>query len=123
MRRSASDALQAALILRGRRRRPDLLADQQPQSRRAAGVELVARHRVEVARALGARRNPAAVGQRLQVAADRRLRELHDAAELRHRQLVPVEQQQDAAARRVGQRGEVVEDGGGASVHQSVNPD
>ena len=60
------------------------------------GVELVARHRVEVAGAFGARRDPAAVGQRLQMAADRRLRQLHDAAQLGDGQLVPVEQQQDA---------------------------
>ena len=78
--------LEAALILHRRRRRAHLFADQQPQPARG-GIELVARHRVEVAGALGARRDPAAVGERLQVAADRRLRQLHDGAELGHGQL------------------------------------
>jgi hypothetical protein len=50
--------------------------------------------------ALGARGNPAAVYQRLQVAARRRPRQLHDAAQLGDGQLVPVEQQQNAAAGR-----------------------
>ena len=57
VRRSASAALQAPLILGGRRRGADLLAHQLPQPPRG-GVEIVARHRVEVARALGARRRP-----------------------------------------------------------------
>ena len=49
--------------------------------------------------------------------ADGRLRELHDGAELRHRQLAPIEQQQDPAPRGVGQRGQVVEDLRCAAIH------
>ena len=95
--------LQPPLILRRGRRRSDLLAHQQPQPPRR-GIEILARHRVEVAGAFGARRHPAAVGQRLEVPADRGLRQLDDAAQLGHRQLVPIEQQQHPAARAVGQR-------------------
>ena len=58
--------------------------------------------------------NPAAVDQRLEVPADGGLRQLHDGAQLGDRQLVAVEQQQQAAARGVGERREVVEDGRGA---------
>ena len=108
--------LKPSMILRGRRRGSDLFANQQPEPARS-GVELVPGHRVEVARAFGARGNPTAVGQRFQMAAGRRLRELHDAAELRHGQLVPIEQQQNAAAGRIGERGQVVEDGRGAKTH------
>jgi hypothetical protein len=51
-----------------------------------------------------------------------RLGQLHDAAELGHGQLVPVEQQQDPAARRIRQRGE---DGRGLQGpdYSSVKPD
>ena len=111
--------LDAALVLRGGRCRTDLFANERPEPP-GGRIEVVARHRVEIARAFGARRNPAGVGEGLQMPADRRLRELHDAAQLRHGQLVPVEQQQNAAARRIGERGEVIEDGRGL---QSVNPD
>jgi hypothetical protein len=75
--------LEPPLILRRRGRWPDLLANQQPESS-GRGVEIVARHRVDVARPLGARPDPAGVGQRLEMPAHRRLRQLHDAAELGH---------------------------------------
>ena len=55
---------------------------------------------------------PSGVGQRLQVTADRRLRELEDGAQLRHRQLVALEHQQHPAAGRVGQGREVLENRG-----------
>ena len=48
------------------------------------------------------------------MAADRRLGQLHDAAQLRHGQLVAVQQQQNAAARGVGQGRQVVENRGGS---------
>jgi hypothetical protein len=51
------------------------------------------------------------------VPADRRLRELDDAAQLGHGQLAAIEQQQHAAARRVRQRGEMIVDCSGASIH------
>src|SRR3979409_480310 len=51
------------------------------------------------------------------MAVSRRLRQLHDAAELGDRQLMAVEQQQDAAARRVGQRRQGIEDCGRARIH------
>jgi hypothetical protein len=59
------------------------------------------------------------------MAADRRLGKLHYAAELRHGELVPIEQHQETASRRVGQRREVIVDGWGAGAQQyiSVNPD
>ena len=73
---------------------------------------LVERQRVVAAGAVAPRRHPAGVRQRLQVPADRRLRQLQHRAELRHRQLVPLEDEQHAAARRVRERRQVVEDGG-----------
>jgi hypothetical protein len=108
--------LKTALILRRRGARTDMFADQQPEP---AGrpVQLFSRHRIQVARALGSRADPPGIGQGFQMAADRRLGQLHDAAELGHGQLVPVEQQQDPAAGRIGQRGEVVEDCGGPAIH------
>ncbi len=42
--------------------------------------------------------------------ADRGLRQLRDGAELRNRQLVPLEQQQHPAAGRVAEHGQVIED-------------
>ena len=57
------------------------------------------------------------------MAADRGLRKLHDPAQLRHRQFVAIEEQQEPAAGGVRQRGEVVEDGGSALTHwQSIYP-
>ena len=107
--------LQAALILRGRGRRADLLPHEQPEAAGAPASRSVAR---SSCRSGSCPRRARAIqppsSQRLQVPADGRLRQLHDAAELGHRQLVPVEQQQHAAPRRVGERGEMVEDGGGA---------
>ncbi len=105
--------LKAALILRGGRRRAGMLADERPEPARGR-VEAVAHHRVKVARALGARRDPAAVGQRLEMPAHRGLGQLQHGAQLRHGQLVTVEDQQEAAARRVRERREVVVNGGRA---------
>ena len=53
------------------------------------------------------------------MAADARLRQLQHGAQLRDRQLVLLEQEQDPAARRVGQRRHVVQD----RDHISVYPD
>ena len=102
-------------------RRPAARVSCQSCARGPSGA--VERERVVPARAVAARRHPAGVGQRLQVAADRRLRQLQHGAELGHRQLVALEQQQHAAAGRVGQRGERIEDGRGGGRHISVNPD
>ena len=101
--------------------RTDLLTNEQPQppGRR---VELVGRHDVEVARAFGAPRHPSGISERLEMTADRGLRQLHDGAELRDGQLVTIEQQQDAAARRVGQRGQAIENCRRVGVHP-YNPD
>ena len=107
--------LNPALILRCRRRGPDLLANERPEPP-GGRVEIIARHCVKVAGAFGARRDPSGIGECLQVAADRRLRKLHDAAQFRHGELVPIEQQQNPAARGVGQGGQVVENGGAASI-------
>ena len=100
----------ATLILQRGRRGADLLANERPQPPRG-GVEIVPGRRIQVARALGAGSNPSAVGQGLQVAAHRRLRQLHDDAQLGHGQLLAIQQQQDAAARRIGKGREVIENG------------
>ena len=99
----------SSLILSRGARRTNLLADEQPE---AAGrpVHPVPAHRVEVARAFRPCGDPAGVGQRFEVPADGRLRQLHNAAKLGHGQFVPVEQQENAAARGVSQRRQVVED-------------
>src|SRR5882757_6282903 len=67
--------------------------------------------------AVGPGRDPATVGQRLEVPADRRLGKLHDSTKLGHRELMPVEEQQEPASRGVRERGEVVVDGGGGLAH------
>src|ERR1051325_2307846 len=60
-----------------------------------------------------ARTHPSAVGQRLQMAADGRLRKLHDSTKLRDGELMSVQQQEEAAAGRIRQRGEMIVDGRG----------
>src|SRR3954470_13527016 len=84
--------LQPAMILSGGRTRADLLTDELPQAVRrvdrlaavraslAAWTRRRPRHRVEVARTFRARRDPSAVRQRFEMATDRGLRQLHDAA-------------------------------------------
>jgi hypothetical protein len=44
------------------------------------------------------------------MARDRRLGELHDVGELRHLQLVPLEEGEEAQARRIGERSEARDD-------------
>ena len=103
------DALQPPLVLAGGGRRRHLLANQRPEPARAR-IEVVERHAVEAARAVAPGADPIVVRERLQVAADARLRHLQDRAQLRHRQLVLFEQEQNPAAGRVGQRRHVLED-------------
>ena len=67
------------------------------------------RQAVEARGAVAPRRHPAAVGQRLEVAAHGRLRQLQHRTQLGHGQLVALEQQQHPAAQRVGQRRHVLE--------------
>src|SRR4029453_13218004 len=74
-----------------------------------------------MARALGTRFNPSAVDQCLQVPADRRLRKLHDVAQLRNRQLVTVEQQKQPAPCRARQCRGGIGGGWGPAVH-SIRP-
>ena len=88
-------------------------------SRLAPGIEVVERHAVEAAGAVAPRGHPVVICQRLQVPAHARLRRLQHGAQLRHRQLVLLEQQQHTAAGRIGQRRHVVEN----RDHISVNPD
>ena len=88
----------------------DLVADEEPETARA-GIDRVAGHRIQTAGGFAARGDPAGTGERLEVAADRRLRQLEDAAERGHRQLTALEQQQNAAPRRIGERGEAIENG------------
>ena len=119
--------LQAALVLGRRGRGPELLPHQLPQPAGGAvharprplpGVRIGVRartrarpgHGVEVARAFGPGGHPAGVRQGLEVPADRRLGELQHTTELGDGQLVPVQQQQRAAARGLGERAQLVED-------------
>ena len=95
--------------MRGGRRGRDLLAHERPQPP-CGRIQIVARHRVEPARPFRARGEPPAVAERLQVAADRGLRQLHDTAELGNGHLVALENQEEPAARRVSERREMVED-------------
>ncbi len=60
-------------------------------------------HLIEAARAFAAGDEPAVVGEELEVAAHRRLRELQDRAQLSDRELVSVEEQKNAASRRVSE--------------------
>jgi hypothetical protein len=111
--------LQPPLILLARGGQTRLLAYDCPQTFRRR-IEAVTRQRVEIAGGLGAARHPSGIRQRFQVSADRRLRKLRDAAELSDGELVPIQQQEDAASSRVSERGEVVVDGRRL---QSVYPD
>src|SRR3954468_11638513 len=121
--------LQPAMILSGGRTRGALLTDELPQAVRrvgrlatvraslAAGTGHRPRHRVEMARTFGARRDPPAVRQRFEMATDGGLRQLHDAAELGDSQLVTVEQQQRPRARWVAKRGKMVENLDRSRIH------
>ena len=81
--RRASTPL-AAAARPGRRRGVRLTCSRSSdQSRRVAGLALVERQRVVAARRLAARGDPARVRQRLEVPADRGLRQLQDRAQLR----------------------------------------
>ncbi len=60
-------------------------------------------------RTVASRRNPTRLAECLQVAADRRLGKLNDRAELADRELMLFEQEQDAAADRIGQRRQMIE--------------
>ena len=104
-----------ALILAGSGCGPDLFANEQPQAPRRAVA--VMRHRVEVTGALGPRGDPSGVGERFQMPAHGGLRELENAAQLGDGQLMPIEEQQNSAARRVGESSEMIEDRRRASIH------
>jgi hypothetical protein len=66
------------------------LPDDRPQGARLV-VEVVA-HREQASRPLAPRQQPPVLFQRLQVTADRGLRELHDARDLPDRQLLDLKQ-------------------------------
>src|SRR5262249_46942942 len=87
----------------------DLIAQQRPQPTRM--IAIVQRYRVVATRAVAARDYPSAVGQGLQMTADRRLRELKDRTQLRDGQLVTLQKQQHAAAGRIREGAEVVKNG------------
>jgi hypothetical protein len=93
---------EAALVLLRRERAGGFLPDQEPQ-RPQRGVELCRGDRVAPVGPVGARGQPAAVTQSLQVAADGRLRRLHDAAQLADGELVALEDEEDAVAQGVAQ--------------------
>ena len=108
------DAGQAPRVRRGAGRRADLAADDLPQPlrriRQRRGV-----HGIEPAGRLAAGGHPAAVRQRLEVAADGRLRQPQHLAQLRDGELVRLEHGEDAHAGGVREDGELVEDGSGHS--------
>ncbi len=117
----AERCLQAALILGGGRRAADLLADDD-------ATAVVRPHRARASscrRCWCPRRAPttqpeSASALRCRLTVD--CGSCITRAELRHRQLAPVEEQQQPAPRGVGQRGQVVEDGRRAR-SSSVKPD
>ena len=83
---------------------PSVCSRASSQSRRGAGLASSSGHAVEVGRCPAARlADPALVGQDLQVAADRGLRQLQDVAQLGHAQLVPLQQAQQPQAGGVGE--------------------
>ena len=86
-----------------------LLAEECPESP-SRGPAVVERERVVAARAVPSRGDPSGIEERLEVTADRGLRQLEDGAELGDRQLVALEHHQHAAASRIGQRRQVVKD-------------
>ena len=108
--------LEPPLILRGRRRGTHLFADEQPEAPRRS-TELVSGHRVQTAGPLRARSHPPVIGERFEMPAHGRLRQLQDSAQLGNGQLMPIEEQQDPAARRIGQRGQMIEDSRCAAIH------
>ncbi|MGC4085460.1 MAG: hypothetical protein QM736_25895 [Vicinamibacterales bacterium] len=92
--------LQTPLILQCGGRGAHLLAHERPEPSRCA-VHRRARHRVDVARTLSTDADPTGIGQRFQMTADSRLRQLHHGTQLGHAQLLAIEEQEDAAARAV----------------------
>ena len=84
-------AVRAARILRRDRRAGELIAHDGPQVARG-WLELAEHHLVESARSFAAGDEPAVVGQQLEMAADRGLRQLQDGAQLADRKLIPVKQ-------------------------------
>ena len=128
------DALQALLILNRLGRGADLLAHEQPEPP-CGGLEGVvvrcavsvrprdscplqscrlrlrslAGHRIEVTGAFPSSRDPLAVRQRLQMTADRRLRQLHHGTQLRDRHLLPFEEKQNAVPGGIRESGQVFE--------------
>ena len=104
-------ATDAAGVLARRRQRRRALAHQLPE---ALGVRLEAAraHAVAAARPLLAHVQPAVAGEHLEVAAHRRLRQLHDRAQLRDGELVALEHEQQPAARRLGEVAHALEQAG-----------
>ena len=105
------DAHRASGVLAGAGGDGHLGADQHPEVLGRV-IEAGRDHSIEAAGSVAAGDDPSVVGEGLEVAADRGLRELQDRAELRDRELVAVEEEQDPAPRHVGEDGEAVEDGG-----------
>ena len=87
----------------------EALVDDRPEPLRAL-VELVDREHVAAARAVAPRRDPARVGEQLEVPRDRRLRQRERVAELDDGQLDLVEAGEHAPARAVGEQAELAEE-------------
>ena len=96
-------------VVGGAWRGRDLIADDEPQSLRRR-IETALDHGVEPARAFATRHNPALVAENLEMTAHSRLRQLEHPAQLPDHELTAVEQQQDPAARRIGEGADAVED-------------
>ena len=109
---AAEHAAEPSGVLIGAGGQAHLLAQQRPEPPRR-GPAVVERQACSSGSCRrGATRPIRRPSKRLQVAADRRLRQLQDGAELRDRELVALEHQQHAAAGGVGQSGQVVENCG-----------
>jgi hypothetical protein len=105
------DALHALRVAARRGQRLRLLAHGRPQATRRA-IERAQVEAVAVGRAVAARREPAGVGEDLEVPAHRRLRQLHDGAQLGHRQLMALQQEEQPRADGIGEGREAVVEGG-----------
>ncbi len=96
-----------------------LIPDDRPQTARAL-VRPVTGHAVVAAGPVPPRHHPPAVGQRLEVPADGGLRQLQYCADLRHRELVPLDAHEHAHADRVREDSQVVENRGSRLIHPFI---
>ena len=97
------------IVLTGWGEEEDRQQRPEPPGRRPALVE---RQRVMAARPVAPRDDPVRIRQRLEVSAHGRLWKLQHGAQLRHGQLLPLQQEQHTAPHRVRQDAQILEDFG-----------